>query len=133
MSEVPPAEHDFLAGAERRLEIFILALVIAGTAGAAVRWGALMAVAFALGGAGAYLNYRWIVAVVNALMQAQRAEVPRRTYFRLFLPLGLLALMLYVIFSHSRLPLAGVFAGLLVLMAAVLVEAFYELFGWGRR
>ncbi len=127
MTEIPPRELELLAGAERRLGRTILFLVPVGTAVAAWRWDARMALAFAFGGALAYLNYRWIVAVVDTLMRAQSARIPRRTYAKLFLPIVLLVLFLYVIFSRSLLSLAGVVAGLLLLVAAVFVEALYEI------
>jgi len=128
MSEVPPAERELLAGAERRLGLFILSLVLPGAAVAGWQWGGGMALAFAFGGVLAYLNYRWIVAVVDTLMRAQKAGVPRRTYVKLFLPLALLVALLYVIFSRSWLSVAGVLAGLFLMVAGVLMEAVYELF-----
>lgn len=128
MSGVPPGEVALLAGAERRLGRVILLLVPAGTAVTFWQWGAGMAAAFAFGGVLAYLNYRWIVAVVDALVQAQAAHIPRRTYAKLFLPLALLVLVLYVIFSRSLLSLAGVVAGLLLLVVAVMAEAVYEIY-----
>lgn len=126
MSEVPESERLLLAGAERRLGRVILLLILPGTLVTAWRWDLRMAGAFVFGGALAYLNYRWIVAIVDALERAQKAQVPRRTYARLFLPLVLLAALLYVIFSRSLLPFAGVVGGLLLLVAAVVVEAVYE-------
>ena len=128
MSEIPPAERAFLVGAERRLGLIILCLVPVGTAAVAWQWGRAEAVAFAVGGAVAYANYRWIVAVVDALVRAQRATVPRRVYLKLFLPLVLLAAVLYVIFSRSLLSVAGFLGGVFLLVAGVLVEAVYEVF-----
>jgi len=128
MSEIPQAERELLAGAERRLGFFILLLVPVGTALATWQWGGGMAAAFAFGGVLAYLNYRWIVTVVDTLVRGQKAEVARRTYVKLFLPLALLVGLLYVIFSRSWLSVAGVLAGLFLLVAGVLLEAAYELF-----
>lgn len=133
MSEVPQAEQELLAGAERRLGRIILLLVPVGTAIVAWRWDAKMAVAFAFGGVLAYLNYCWMVAVVDALLRAQQSGVPRRTYFKLFLPLGLLVAVLYVIFARSLLPVVGVLSGLFLLVAGVLAEAVYEVLVAARR
>jgi hypothetical protein len=47
---------------------------------------------------------------------------------KLFLPLALLVGLLYVIFSRSWLSVAGVLAGLFLMVVGVLVEAAYELF-----
>lgn len=128
MTEVPQAERELLAGAERRLGSLILGLIPIGTAVMAWRGGGGVAIAFAVGGALAYLNYRWIVAIVDTLLQAQQVRVPGRTYLKLFLPLLLLGVLLYVMFSQAWLSVTGVLSGLLLLVAAVLLEAVYELF-----
>lgn len=128
MTEIPESERQLLAGAERRLGRFILLLVPVGTAVAAWQWGARLAAAFAFGGVLAYLNYRWIVAIVDTLMRAQQARVPRRAYLKLFAPLVLLVVLLYVIFARSQLSFAGLIGGLLLLVAAVMMEAVYEIF-----
>jgi hypothetical protein len=88
-----------------------------------------MGVAFGFGGLLAYLNYRWIVAVVDALFRAleTQSRAPRRTYVKILAPVILLAGVFYVIVSRSLLPLAGFFAGLLVLVAAVVLEAAYQI------
>lgn len=127
MSEVPQAERELLANAERRIARLLVLLTPAGTAVAAWQWGAKTGAAFALGGGLAYLNYRWVVAIVDGLMQAQQGSVPRRTYLKLLLPLLLLGGLLYVIFVRSWLPPVGVLSGLLLLVAAVLLEAAYQI------
>ncbi|MFQ5817046.1 MAG: ATP synthase subunit I [Terriglobia bacterium] len=128
MTELPRAEQEFLAGAVRRLGSTILLLVPAGTAVAGWQWGGDMAVAVAFGGGLAYLNYRWIVSIVDTLMAAQKARVPRRTYLKLLAPLILLVILLYAIFSRSLLSPLGVAGGVLLLVPAVVVEAVYEIF-----
>jgi len=110
------------------LGFIILSLVPLGTVVVGWLWGGGEALAFALGGALAYANYRWIVAVVDALVRAQRATVPWRVYLKLFLPLALLAAVLYVIFARSLLSVAGFLGGVFLLVAGVLVEAVYEVF-----
>jgi hypothetical protein len=125
--EIDPAEQRLLAGAEQRMGSYILVLLPVGAGAAGWHWGGAMAAAFALGGGLAYLNYRWIVAVVDALVRAQKSEVPKRTYAKLFLPLVLLVVVLYVIFSRSWLSVAGVLAGLSLLVLSVLIELVYEI------
>jgi len=122
-----------LAGAERRVGRIILLSVPLGAALVAWRWDATMSLAFGFGGLLAYANYRWIVAIVDALLRAQRAKLPRGTTVKLLLPLVLLAAVLYVIFSRSLLPAAGVFAGLFLLVVGVLVEGVYEIARGARR
>lgn len=126
-TEISGAEQERLVRAERRLGRLIIALIPVGAVVSGWHWGWAMAVAFGLGGILAYLNYHWIVAVVDGLVGAQRAKVSRRTYAKLFLPIALLAVLFYVIFSHSWLPGVGVLAGLLVLAAATLLELSYEI------
>lgn len=125
--EVDPAEQRLLAGAERRMGVYILLLLPVGLGLAGWGWGWMMAAAFAFGGVLAHLNYRWIVAVVDTLVRAQKAEVPKRTYVKLFLPLLLLVAALYAIFAHSWLSVAGVLAGLSLLVISVLLELAYEI------
>lgn len=127
MIDLPQAERELLAGAERRLGGILLLLIAGGTAAVAWQWGGRMAGAFAFGGGLAYLNYRWIVAIVDALMRAQQGRIPRRTYAKLLLPLVLLGLLLYGIVARSLLSFPGVLGGLLLLVAAIVVEAVYEL------
>lgn len=127
MSEAPTAERQFVDAAVRRIGWIILLLVPAGASLAAARWGWTMALAFAVGGLLAYANYRWIVGLVDAMLHTQKAKPTGRTYARLLLPFVLLAAVLYVIFSRSLLPLSGVFAGLFLLAAGVLVEGVYEI------
>ena len=126
MMGIPPQEIQLLASAERRLGRTILLLTPLGTAVVAWQWGGGVALAFAVGGVLAYLNYLWIVAIVDTLARAQTARVPRRTYLKLFVPLLLLAVLLYVIFSRSLLSFTGVVGGLLLLVVAVILEAVYE-------
>ncbi len=126
MSELPQAERELLVRAERRLGWFILGLTPVGTAVAAWNWSVGVGVAFAFGGGLAYLNYRWIVALVDSLVHAQQVRPTTRTYLKLFVPVVLLALLLYVIFSRSLLSLAGVVGGMLLLVAAVFLEAIFQ-------
>lgn len=132
MSELPPSERALLVYAERRLGWWILLLLPPGTVVSGWRWGWAMGLAFALGGLLAYLNYRWIVAVVDTLFRALETEsrIPRRTYLKILAPLVLLGFLFYATVRSSLLPLAGVFAGLLLIVAAVVVEATVQiLFG----
>jgi len=129
MTEIPESERALLAQAERRLGRMILFLTPVGAAAAAWRWGGETALAFAVGGALAYLNYRWIVAVVDTLVRSTQAgRVPRRAYVKLLAPLLLLGAGLYVIFSRSLVSVGGLVGGLLLLVAAVMMEAAYQVY-----
>jgi len=129
MTEIPESERALLAQAERRLGRMILFLTPVGAGVAAWRWGGETALAFAVGGALAYLNYRWIVAVVDTLVRSTQAgRVPRRAYVKLLAPLLLLGAGLYVIFSRSLVSVGGLVGGLLLLVAAVMMEAAYQVY-----
>ncbi len=132
MSELPATEKELLAGADRRLPRFIVLLAIAGTGVSAWQWGRELGISFAVGGGLAYVNYRWIVAVVDTLVQSQRVRPTRRTYLKLFATLALLAAGLYVIFTARLLSPVGVLGGLSVLVVAILMESVYQLFLTGR-
>lgn len=125
-NEIAPAERERLARAEQRLGWLVAGLGALGTVVVAWRWGGVAAGAFAFGGVLAYLNYRWIVTVVDTLVRAQQVRPTRRTYVKLFAPLGLLAVVLYVIFSRRWLSPVGVVSGILMLGAAVLIELTYQ-------
>lgn len=129
MSDLPEAERELLAQAERRLGRVILILTPVGAGVAAWRWDGGTALAFAVGGALAYVNYRWIVAVVDALVRgAQGGRVPRRAYLKVLAPLVLLGVGLYVIFSRSLLSVPGLVGGILLLVVAVMVEAAVQVY-----
>ena len=127
-TEVPPEEKRLLAGAERRVGWFILGLIPAGTAAAFWQWGGAIAGAFALGGGLAYANYRWIVAVVDALVRAQTERPRARDYDKLFAPIVLLGVLLYGIFTVSWLSAVGIMGGLLLMVPAIFLEAVYQVF-----
>lgn len=127
MTETPAADKTFVDAAIRRVGHFILALIVPGAAVSAWRWGWTMAAAFALGGALAYVNYRWIVSIVDAMLAAGKAKPPRRAYMKLLLPLVLLAALVYVIFSRSLLPVTGILAGFFLLVVAVMLEGLYQI------
>ncbi len=126
--EVPQAEQQLLAGAERRVGWAILALIPVGVVATGWFWGVGMAGAFGLGGVLAYLNYRWIVSVVDTMVRAQNIRPRGRDYLKLFAPLVLLGLLVYVIFATSLLSAVGVLSGVLLLVPAVFVEAMYQFF-----
>lgn len=133
MSEVPAAERKFVDAAVRRIGYLILVPILPGAAVAAWQWDWPMAAAFALGGALAYANYRWIVSIVDAMLAAGKAKVPARAYAKLLLPLVLLAALVYVIFSRSLFPVTGILAGFFLLVVAVMLEALYEVARGPRR
>lgn len=133
MTEVSQPEQRFLAAAERRIGLFILALIAPGAAVVYWGWDARTSGAFALGGAVAYGNYRWLAAMVGALARSQRSRLLWSDYARLFAPIALLGVVLYAIFSASLAPFVGVVSGVLLLVPAVFLEVMVQLVLGARR
>jgi hypothetical protein len=111
-----------------------------------VRWGFRWSLGFVFGALLSWLNYRLlkqgvatiIPAPASALCQMPDAtvqqpaqnslKVPVKGFAKFFGRYILLAAALYVILAHSLLPAAPFFAGLFVVVAAVLAELLYQLF-----
>ena len=96
----------------------------------ALAWGGWQyGLAFALGAAASWLNFRWLRAFVAGL-----GPDGKPSGFMLFLLLryALLAAAAYVILKYSKLSLPAMFAGLFVSLAAVIVEVLIQL-GYARR
>ena len=127
MTELPQAEKQLLVAAERRIGWFILALIPPGSAVAYWFGDAMSALVFALGGGLAYGNYRWLSAVVDALVRAQRTRPTGWDYTKLFAPVVLLGLLLYGIFSFLPVSFVGILSGVLLLVPAVFLEALVQI------
>ena len=135
--------------AQRRVERMTLGLGLVGATVAAIRWGSRPGLAFAVGAGLAWINYRWLKQGVTLIVppgpspppgeaesaaaaipsEAKPAKAPRIVFAKFFGRYVLLLGALYVILSYSLLPAAAFFAGLFVVVAAVLVELVYELMG----
>lgn len=126
ISSVPEAEQRLLAAAERRIGLFILALIAPGAAAAWLLWTPEVALAFAIGGGLAYGNYRWLAWVVGELARAHKVKPGMGDYVKLLAPLILLTVILYVIFFVSPVPFVGVVSGVLLLVPAVILEAVVQ-------
>jgi hypothetical protein len=114
----------------RRIQRITFSLGLAGAAVGAAALGWRWGLAFLLGAGASWVNFRWLKQLVTALSDA--VESPRtRPQKRLALKIGLRYLVLaagaYAILNYSGLPLAAALAGLLVAVAAVLLEIVFEL------
>ncbi len=99
------------------------------------RWGAGLAAGTAL----AWLNHRWLVRMVDALVvlstaQADRPRprVPASTYVLMAGRYFLLGFAAYVIVTIWAVPVSSILTGLLALGAAVITESLYEVFAHPR-
>jgi hypothetical protein len=134
------AESDSIyVAAERRIEWMTLAFGLAGAAFVLVRWGWRPGAGVALGATLAWMNFRWLKQGVNTLVKistaqanSDHARVPLSVYAKFFGRFAFLLVVVYVILSHSWLPVAAVFGGLFAVVAAVMIELMWELLH-GRR
>lgn len=134
------AESDSIyVAAEHRIEWMTLAFGLAGAAFTLLRWGWRPGAGVALGAALAWLNFRWlkqgvtaIVKVSTAQRNSEHARVPVSIYVKFFGRFALLLGVVYVILSRSLLPVAAVVGGLFAVVAAVMIELFWELLHTGR-
>jgi hypothetical protein len=129
------AETDSIyISAEHRIEWMTIAFGLAGATFVLARWGWRPGSGVALGAGLAWLNFRWLKQGVSALVKisttqtrSDRARVPLGIYAKFFGRFALLLAAVYVILSHSWLPVAAVFGGLFAVVAAVMTELMWEL------
>jgi len=108
-------------------------MVVIGVAALATGWvffGWRKALGFALGASIAYVNFRWLEQVVAGIadltIQSGTPASSRGVVHRFLLRYFLMAIIAFVILTLSRESLYGLFAGLLLPVAAILCEAVYE-------
>ncbi len=129
-SLAPPEAEDFYPRAYARIGRFMLGLGILASVTLLVACGWQVAAGFAAGAAVAVINFYWLKRAVEAL--AERSTQPgagrpiRGVLLRFGLRYLLVGLLVYVIFRSSSLSLYGLFAGLLLPVAAIACEAAYE-------
>jgi len=123
-----PGEQ-FYRNAMRRIYVHLLWTSLAGSVGTVLWRGWRDAVGFAAGAAVSTVNFRWFHKLVSALGQEggpsrSKAGTAWLLGFR-YLIFGLAG---YAIVRYFRIGPAPLLAGLLVVVAAVLLEILYELF-----
>lgn len=133
----PSEAEDFYPRAYARIGRFMLGLGFLASVALLVAVGWQVAAGFAAGAAVAVVNFYWMKRAVEAL--SERAAQPgagkplRGVLLRFGLRYLLVGLVVYVIFRSSSLSLYGLFAGLLLPVAAVGCEAAYEIYAAMRR
>lgn len=83
--------------------------------------------AYLLGAGASYLNFRWLKRVVDALGAALSARPSPKFAILIGLRYALLGAGAYVIVNFTSLSLPAALIGLLVPVAAVILEIIYEL------
>jgi ATP synthase I chain len=132
ISKTQTAADDFYSRALERIQRLMIILGVAALATAWTFWGLRIAIGFALGATIAYLNFRWLEQVVSGIadltIQSGTPASNRGVVHRFLLRYFLMAIVAFVILTVSRESLYGLFAGLLLPVAAILCEAAYEAF-----
>lgn len=116
----------FYERAFRRINQIGFALAAGGAIVCLAVWGARAAAGFVVGSLISFVNFRLWKRLVNAI--GDKGEKPRTASAVLLgLRYLLLAGVIFVIIKYFGVSLPAVLTGLLISMAAVLVEAIYEL------
>lgn len=114
-------------GLDRRLDRSSLILTLAAIPAALYFYSLTAALSVAIGAGLSYVNFRWLKQGVDFLiLQGGEGGGGRRVLFRFIARYALIALFLYVTIRSSLLQLVFVFAGLLVYIAAILIECITE-------
>jgi len=104
-----------------------VALAAAGCLVCLILRGWRWAVAYLLGAAASYLNFRWLKRVVDALGAALAARPSPKFAILIGLRYLLLGAGAYAIVKYSSLSLPAALIGLFVPVAAVILEIIFEL------
>ena len=124
-------------GLDRRLWKISVGLGVPACLAALILGGLDSGLGFLAGAALSWINFRWLKQGVDHLLESIRATrpPPRRTVrasiFKYFLRYALIGLSLYATFRVDMLEVFGFFSGLLLVVAAVLVECVLQVIkGW---
>jgi ATP synthase I chain len=120
-------EQALFESALRRIARGTVALAAAGCLVCLVLRGWRWAVAYLLGAAASYLNFRWLKRVVDALGGALSARPSPKFAILIGLRYLLLAAGAYAIVNFTSLSLPAALIGLFVPVAAVILEIIFEL------
>ncbi len=121
------AEQLHFETALRRIARGTVALGAAGCAICLFWRGWKWALAYLLGAAASYLNFRWLKRVVDALGGALSARPSPKFAILIGLRYVLLGAGAYVIVNFTSLSLPAALIGLFVPVAAVILEIIFEL------
>jgi ATP synthase I chain len=133
MSQATPATTEsFGSRTIDRIRRTIVVLGIAGLITTFAIWGWRIGIGFAIGSAVGYVNFYWlekgVEGVIKLTIERGTPASSRRIVQRFLLRYFLMALVAFVILTVSRESLYGLFAGLLLPVAAILCEAAYQMY-----
>ena len=126
----PASADDFHSRTIERIQRVMIVIGIAAFATAQAYFGWRISLGVLCGSIVGYVNFYWLKNIVAGVADlTARSGTPassRRIVYRFLLRYFLMAVAAYVIFSVSRESLYGLFAGLLLPVAALFCEAAYE-------
>ncbi len=129
---IPEQAEAFYAGAHGRIVRVMVVLAVALSVAALVRFGPVIAAGFAVGCVIGMLNFHWLKRVVSAMADRATGTGKKQgsggVVVRFLLRYLLVAVAAYVIFKISLTSLYGLLAGLFLPVAAIMVEAVYEVY-----
>ncbi|MCY3759535.1 MAG: ATP synthase subunit I [Acidobacteria bacterium] len=124
-------------GLEHRLGKISLALGIPACLAALILGGLDSGLGLLAGAVLSWINFRWLKQGVDHLLESTRSAKPtpkraaRAAIFKYFLRYALIGLSLYATFRIDIVEVFGFFSGLLLVVAAVLVECVLQVIkGW---
>ena len=118
---------DALEGVDKRLDRSSLILTMAAMPAALFLHSARAALSIGAGAVLSYMNFHWLKQAVDfAVTHVTESAPARRVIARFVGRYALIGLVLYVTIRSSVLDLVFVFAGLLVYVAAILIECVSE-------
>jgi hypothetical protein len=112
--------------AVHRILLISIAVGLIGALIAGMHWGLKIGVGFLIGALLSLVNLHWLSALVNAIGDSGKAPL-RGSAIILLLRFLILGALIYGIVKILKITPAALLAGLLVSVAAVTLEALYEL------
>jgi hypothetical protein len=126
----PAPADDFYSRTIERIQRVMIVIGIAGVATAQAYFGWRISIGVLCGSIVGYVNFYWlkniVAGVADLATQSGSPASSRGIVYRFLLRYFLMAVAAYVILSVSRESLYGLFAGLLLPVAALFCEAAYE-------
>lgn len=117
-----------LARAEARLPHWMTAGAFVGALVMLLAGYSRAAAGFAVGSALAILNYFWLHQVVETLMTAGQARVPKRVVAKFAARYPLIFAGVYLFYRTGWLPVVAILAGLFVPVGGILIEAVFQIY-----
>jgi hypothetical protein len=120
------SDRDLLV--DRRLDIISLILVLLAIPVALALHSAKAAFSIGVGAVLSYINFRWMKQAIDFVVRDAAQSRARGVVFRFIARYALIAIFLYATIRGRTLDVLFVFAGLLVYVAAILVECISEVY-----